>query len=163
MSGYMDRLLRVKEDRGAMANLRSILVESKKHRAWPVLSRLGINIDDSAWPWVAGLFATHPEVALTTNFGSTCRAIMANRDENVGDDNKMTPTERRFQHLLAAERGKELQDRILRMVLLAKAQGVPVNYEKLAADMKYWNDRTRTEWAQAFWGQSESTKDRGMA
>jgi CRISPR system Cascade subunit CasB len=37
------------------------------------------------------------------------------------------------------------------MVLIAKSQGVPVNYEKLEIDLKYWSDRTKTEWAAAFW------------
>ena len=37
------------------------------------------------------------------------------------------------------------------MLLVAKSQGVPVNYEQLETDLKYWNDRTRTEWAAAFW------------
>jgi len=163
MSGYMDRLQRYKENRGVMASLRCILVESKTHRAWSMLSRLGIGIDDPAWSWVAGLFATHPETASVGNFGATCRAIMVSRDEKPGDDNKMTPTERRFQHLLAAEQGKEVRDRVLRMVLLAKAQGVPVNYEKLATDLKCWNDHTKTEWAKAFWGQGESVENKGAA
>ena len=37
------------------------------------------------------------------------------------------------------------------MVLMAKSQGVPVNYEQLETDLKFWNDRTKTEWAAAFW------------
>jgi CRISPR type I-E-associated protein CasB/Cse2 len=37
------------------------------------------------------------------------------------------------------------------MVLMAKAQGVPVNYERLVVDLGYWNERTRREWASAFW------------
>jgi len=37
------------------------------------------------------------------------------------------------------------------MVVMAKSQGVPVNYEQLEKDLTYWNDRTKTEWARAFW------------
>jgi CRISPR type I-E-associated protein CasB/Cse2 len=37
------------------------------------------------------------------------------------------------------------------MVLMAKAQGVPVNYERLVVDLGYWNEGTRREWASAFW------------
>jgi CRISPR system Cascade subunit CasB len=80
---------------------------------------------------------------------------MDQRDGKRSGDDKLAPTERRFQQLLAAEGGHELFDRILRMVLMAKAQGVPVNYEKLEIDLKYkfLSDRTKTEWATAFWAQ----------
>ena len=37
------------------------------------------------------------------------------------------------------------------MVLMAKSQGVPINYEKLETDLNFWNDRTKTEWAGSFW------------
>lgn len=151
MSRLLERLRKCQDDRGMMANLRCILVDNKKHRAWPALNRLGVAIDNDVASFVAGLFATHPEVSSNGNFGATCKAIEQKRDDKRGDDSKLTPTERRFQHLLSAERGDELNDRILRMVLMAKSQGVPVNYEKLETDMKYWSDRTRTEWAAAFW------------
>lgn len=151
MSWLLERLRKCQDNRGMMANLRCILVENKKHRAWPALNRLGVAIDNDVAAFVAGLFATHPEVTTIVNFGATCKAIEQKRGEKHGDDNKLTPTERRFQHLLSAERGDELNDRIMRMVLMAKSQGVPVNYEKLETDLKYWSDRTKTEWAAAFW------------
>jgi len=151
MSWLLDRLRKCQDDRGMMANLRCILVDNKKHRAWPALNRLGVAIDNDVTPFIAGLFATHPEVTSVGNFGATCKAIEQKRGDKRGDDNKLTPTERRFQHLLSAEHGKELNDRILRMLLMAKSQGVPVNYEKLETDLKYWSDRTKTEWAAAFW------------
>lgn len=151
MSWLLERLRKYKDDRGMMANLRCVLVDNKKHRAWPALNRLGVDINDDTSSYVAGLFATHPEETLTGNFGATCKTIELRRSDKRGDDTKLTPTERRFQHLLAAERGSELNDRVLRMVLMAKSQGVPVNYAKLETDLKFWSDRTKTEWAAAFW------------
>lgn len=151
MSRLLERLRKCQNDRGMMANLRCILVDNKKHRAWPVLHRLGVDIDKEIPAFVAGLFATHPEVSSNGNFGATCKAIEQKRDDKRGDDSKLTPTERRFQHLLSAERGDELNDRVLRMVLMAKSQGVAVNYEKLLHDLQYWGDRTKTEWAASFW------------
>ncbi len=151
MSWLLERLRKCQDDRGMMANLRCILVANKKHRAWPALNRLGVSIDNDAAALVAGLFATHPEVTIVGNFGTTCKAIEQNRGEKHGDDSKLTPTERRFQHLLSAERGDELNDRVMRMVRLAKSQGVPVNYGKLETDLKFWGDRTKTEWASTFW------------
>ena len=158
MSWFLERLRKCKDDRGMMANLRCILVDNKKHRAWPALNRLGIRIDDDVSAYVTGLFATHPKETEKGNFGTTCKAIQRERGETQSNDNKLTPTERRFQHLLSAERN-ELIDRVLRMVLMAKSKGVRVNYEQLAIDIKYWNDRTKNEWASAFWTQGAASPE----
>jgi CRISPR system Cascade subunit CasB len=153
MSWLLERLRKYKDDREMMANLRCILVDNKKHRAWPALNRLGVEINDNVSAYVAGLFATHPEETSIGNFGVTCKAIEQKRGDKRNDDNKLTPTERRFQHLISAEKG-ELYGRVLRMVLLAKSQGVSVNYAKLVTDLKFWSDRTKTEWASAFWSRA---------
>lgn len=154
MSSLLERLVKFKENRGMMANLRCILVANKKHRAWPVLHRLGVKVDDDISAFVAGLYAMHPDVCTNKNFGTTCKAIERKRGDKPADDGKLTPTERRFQHLLSAEPGEELQQRVLRMILLAKAERVPVNYEKLLLDMRYWNERTKTDWATSYWAQN---------
>lgn len=155
MNRIMNRLERHKENRGLMANLRCVLVENKRHRAWPALNRIGVAINDLELAYVAGLFATHPESIADGNLGTTCRAVAQRRDEKGNKDEKMTPIERRFLHLLSAEKG-ELLSRVRRMVLMAKAEGLPVNYEKLAEDLKYWNDRVKTDWAVAFWAQGSA-------
>lgn len=154
MNTFLKQLRMCKEERGMMANLRCSLVESKKHRAWPALSRLGVGIGKE-YPlqvvaYVAGLYATHPEETEKGNFGSTCKAIERERKEQRGDNDKLTPTERRFQQMLAADY-EEILPRVMRMVLLAKSQGVPVNYEQLLTDLRYWSDRTKSEWAASFW------------
>lgn len=156
MSRFFERLRKHKDDRGLMAALRCIHVASKRHRAWPALNRLRVEIHDEVSAFIAGLFATHPAETSTGNFGDTCKAIEQKRGDKRSDDNKLTPTERRFQHLLTAEWGAELNDRVLRMVLMAKSQDVPVNYEELRKDLKFWSERTRTKWATAFWSQGTS-------
>jgi len=153
MNWLLERLHKYKDNRGMMANLRCVLVDNKKHRAWPVLHRLGVEINDEITAYVAGLFAVHPEPTPIGNFGATCKAIERSRSEQPSKDNKLTSTERRFQHLLSAEGRKECHERVTRMVLMAKSQGVPVNYEQLETDLKFWNDRTKTEWAVSFWTQ----------
>ncbi len=150
MSTFLERLRRCRDDRGMMANLRCILVENKKHRAWPVLSRLGVEIGNEAAAYVAGLYATHPDETAQGNLGATCKSIERERNEKRSDDNKLTPTERRFQQILAADR-HEVFERIMRMVKMAKSHGVPVNYAQLETDLRYWSDRTKTEWAASFW------------
>ncbi len=150
MSGLLERLRRRKDDRGIMAGLRCALVESKKHRAWPVLHRLGVDVTNRVAAVVAALYATHP-LEGQGNLGATCRLIQRRRGYGVSDDSKLNPVERRFLHLLAAEKGDELYQRVTRMVLLAKSLDVRVNYEQLETDLKFWNERTKTEWAAAFW------------
>lgn len=154
MSWLLEGLRKYKDNRGMMANLRCGLVDSKKHRAWPVLNRLGIAINDDISAFVAELFATHPEETSTGNIGTTCNHIERQRERQRSADAKLTPTERRFQHLLAAEPGEELHGRILRIVLMAKAHAIPVNYEQLEIDLRRFmknRDQIRTDWAAAFW------------
>lgn len=155
MSLLLDRLHKYENNRGMMANLRCVLVDSKKHRAWPVLYRLGIPIDNDVLAFIAGLFATHPEVTSSGNFGNTCKTIEIKRKETVSSDLKLTQTERRFQHLLAANK-EEVFDRVKRIVLMAKSQGIPVNYAQLETDLRVWGDGKRgadkkRDWAVAFW------------
>jgi CRISPR system Cascade subunit CasB len=144
------------------------LVEGKEHRAWAALSRIHVDVDDDVKALVAGLYATHPEEIDQGNLGSTCRILEVKRDGGSKGDDKVLPTERRFQHLLAAEAGRELFARVTRMVLMAKAQGVPVNYERLVVDLEFWQrgeigrERTRREWASAFWD-SQAAGSEGVA
>lgn len=149
MSHLLEQLRRRREERAMMAGLRCALVDSKKHRAWPVLHRLGVDVTDRRIAVVAGLFATHPNEG-KGNLGHTCRMIQHGRGDRRGDE-KLTPIERRFLHLLAAEKGDELFQRVTRIVYLAKSLDVPVDYGKLETDLRYWNDRTKSEWASSFW------------
>ena len=160
MSWLLEQLHKIRENRGMMADLRCGLVATKRHRAWPALSRLGISITDEISTLIAALYAMHPEEAHQGNFGTTCKAIEKSRGDGAtkSKESKLTPTERRFQHLLAAEKGEELHQRLTRLVLAATAQNAPVNYAKLETDLKAWRgfgDRTRTEWAATFWGSAE--------
>jgi CRISPR system Cascade subunit CasB len=152
MSSFLEQLERRKDDRGLMANLRCYLVDSKRSRAWPALHRLGIDIvNQPEESVVAALFATHPENHGLGNFGSLCRNIEYSRGDKRSDDSKLSPMERRFQHLLAAEQGDELHDRLGHLVRMAKAAGLPINYQQLLNDIKHWNTGTKTKWAAAYW------------
>lgn len=161
MSALLEQLRRIKDDRGTMADLRCVLVDGKKQRAWPALHRIHVRIEDDVKSLVAGLYATHPEEAGQGNLGTTCKQIEAKRDGGAKGEDKLTPTERRFQHLLAAEAGDELFSRVTRLVLMAKAQSVPVNYEQLVVDLGFWNERTRREWASSYWNAYATSEEGG--
>jgi len=165
MSALLAQLRRFRDNRGLMADLRCALVREKRHRAWPALGRLNVDVTDENAAVVSGLFATHPEETHHGNFGATCRTIQSHRGESVSRDKeaRITPTERRFQHLLAAEPGEELHKRVTRFVLLAKSQGVPVNFVQLEKDLTNWSDRVRAEWAGAFWTPAMATAEESGA
>lgn len=147
----IESLRKNKNDRGILANLRCVLIENKRHRAYPALHRLGVDITDLVSAHIAGLYATHPEETSTGNIGNTCKAI--EKADGKSRDEKLSPTERKFQYLLSASRD-EIFDRITRVILMAKSQGIPVNYGQLEKDLRFWSERTKTEWASEFWSKA---------
>ena len=93
-------LRQLKSDRGAMADLRRALNPAQRHRAWPLLARVG-GIDNPRIEAVAGLFAYHPDETPGGNLGTTCRRL-------AGENNSF---EARFHRLLACDRD-EICDRL---------------------------------------------------
>jgi CRISPR system Cascade subunit CasB len=133
-------LRQLRNDRGAMANLRCALNPSRHTRAWPLLGHVG----GIGWPiyeTVAGLFAYHPDETHAGNLGTTCRHLAS---ENNSFDV-------RFRRLLSCDRD-EIVERIRPVGLAAKAKGIPINYEELFTDLWYWSDRVKARWAREFWG-----------
>ncbi len=140
----LDRLRQLKDDRGAMADLRCALSPAKLPRAWPLLARVG-GIGNPRIEAVAGLFAYHPDETHAGNLGTTCLRL---KEQNESFD-------ARFRRLLACDRD-EICERLRPMILAAKAKGIPVNYEELFADLCYWGDNVKARWAREYWGATES-------
>lgn len=139
-AALLAHLRRLKEDRGAMANLRGALKPSLRHRAWPLLGQFNrLAIGERRYETVAGLFAHNPEHDPSVgNLGDTCRQL--SKEHSTFDG--------RFRRMLACDR-EEICDHI-RPVVLAK--GARVNYEQLFCDLWYWSDSVKVKWARAFWG-----------
>ncbi|MCS6805131.1 MAG: type I-E CRISPR-associated protein Cse2/CasB [Acidobacteriota bacterium] len=137
---FLKYLRQLKNDRGAMADLRRALNPAQRHRAWPLLARFG-GIGNARYETVAGLFAHHPEETNAGNLGTTCRQLGAEHNTFEG----------RFRRLLACDR-EEICDHIRPVVFVAKSKGVPVNYEQLFVDLWYWSDAVKVRWAAEFWG-----------
>jgi CRISPR system Cascade subunit CasB len=93
---------------------------------------------------VAGLFAYHPDETQSGNLGATCRRLAAEKNS----------FDARFQRLLSCDRD-EICERLRPVVLTAKAQGIPINYEELFADLCYWGENVKARWAQKYWGAPE--------
>lgn len=138
-------LRQLKNDRGAMADLRCALSPSpaKRARAWPLLAQVD-GIGDICKETVVGLFAYHPDETDSGNLGTTCRRLAAGNNSFDG----------RFRRLLSCDRN-EICERLRPVVLAAKAKGVRVNYEKLFVDLRYWGGSVKAHWAREYWGAAE--------
>jgi len=132
-------LRQVKNDRGAMADLRCALNPARRARAWPLLARVG-GVDRPIYETVAGLFAYYPEETRAGNLGTTCRRLAA---ENQSYD-------ARFRRLLSCDR-EEICERLRPIILAAKAKDVRINYEQLFADLHYWGEKVKARWAREYW------------
>ena len=137
-------LRKLKNDRGAMADLRCALNPTKLPRAWQLLAPVG-GIGNPRIEILAGLFAYHPDETHSGNLGTTCLALKA-QNESFGA---------RFRRLLACDRD-EICERLRPIILAAKAKGIPVNYEQLFADLCYWSPSVKARWAQEYWSAPES-------
>ncbi|MBZ5514846.1 MAG: type I-E CRISPR-associated protein Cse2/CasB [Acidobacteriia bacterium] len=133
-------LRRLKNDRGAMADLRCALSPTKLPRAWPLLARVG-GIGNPRIEAVVGLFAYHPDETDNGNLGTTCLRLKKQNESFDG----------RFRRLLSCDRD-EICERLRPVVLAARAKGIPINYEELFADLCYWGDNVKARWAQEYWG-----------
>jgi CRISPR system Cascade subunit CasB len=132
-------LRQLRNDRGAMADLRCALNPAKLPRAWPLLARVG-GIGNPRIETVAGLFAYHPGETDIGNLGTTCLCL---KEQNQSFD-------ARFRRLLACD-CDEICDRLRPVILAAKAKGIPVNYEQLFVDLCWW-ESAKARWAKEYWG-----------
>lgn len=140
-------LRQLRNDRGAMADLRCALNPARRTRAWPLLARVG-GIGRPIHENVVGLFAYHPDETHTGNIGTTCRHL-------AGENNSF---DGRFRRLLSCDRD-EIGERLRPVILAAKAKGIPVNYEELFADLCYWGDNVKARWAREYWGAPVETEE----
>jgi len=142
-----------REDRQALAHLRRGL--GKKPGAAPemfpyIVPWLPNNVhpqEEIAYYTIASLFAVHPAVTNSGNMGDHMTATAEKgREEAV---------ERRFVALLAAH-PDDLPDFLRQAISYLASKEVPVNWNRLFHDMRYWShsdygDRIRKQWATAFW------------
>src|SRR5438105_13260540 len=83
----------IRNDRGAMANLRSLRTPAREFRAWPLLARADA-LQNRTKRAVAGLYALHPDEAESGNMGDVCGRLA----------NEHRSFDLRFQRLLSCTR-----------------------------------------------------------
>jgi len=141
----------LEQNRGPLALLRRGLSEGTQQDAWPVLGRLfgELAVGHPVFETIAGCFALYPfeKAPAIGNFGETTRRTMP--DEKMRDEKE---PHTRFRRLLACDDQEAICQHVPHVVRLAKSsKDAPVNYRQLFLDLWWWNDRTKVEWAKAYW------------
>ncbi len=134
-------------DRAALAQLRRCLARDLG-RALCRVGRLFNRVPDYALDdavLVAALFASHQEHRQGVGLGKAFREL---RDGAGG-----ASVEKRFVALLDSER-EDLPGRLRQAVFLLRAKGVGLDWERLLADLRRWDQpsrRVQRDWARQFW------------
>lgn len=144
---------------GARANLRRGASIATRHLAWPLVRQCGGDLRHPAWTAIGAAFAFYPqpqrerEPAYKYNLGAACNELAAPTRKK--GKSSFDP---RFRRLLAAQSARQLCERILPVVRLAKAKGVDVYYEELLWALLGWDaadtarrERIRIRWASSYW------------
>lgn len=149
---FLAKLHRITADRGKMAALRRGASEATRHQAWPVLHELGADVGCITSRTVGALFAEHPEAeSKSWSLGETFRRIAL---DGVTDFKMPTSYEMRFRRLLACDSADDVAGQLKAWVRLAKAKGLPVNYEQMFWDLDGWErsaEDIKLRWARGFW------------
>lgn len=162
---FVAALVRECIDRGTRAELRRYWSERGKHYAYPVLGKLRA-IDNQPREVVAALFATHDRDTLRAHRKGGLSVGGAFLDLAGGSRSKPAydSTERHFRRLLACDSLDELALQLHRLVKRLERDSVPLDYEKLLRDLRFWSksaERVKTDWSLDFWQAStDSETDR---
>lgn len=149
-----ERLARLRKrcaDPGFRASLRHWLSDAGRPRAYQALMDLRGTLEDEDFNTVAALYAHHPDHSdHGGNLGHLCCVLSAG----------LSTFEGRFKRLLLCD-AEGLRQRLRPVILAARAKGIAVDYQRLYLDLRSWDhgfygDRVRKDWAQDFWGQSET-------
>ena len=142
---FLSFLQRYRNDRGALANLRGSISETRRANAWPLLAGFkGADaIGNHAYETVAALWAGDADshASDSMNLGATLAKLKSEHNS----------FELRFKRLLTCDRA-EIPDRVATVVHAAQAKGMAVSYARLLSDLLCWGDDVKVSWAKSFWG-----------
>ncbi|NUN10683.1 MAG: type I-E CRISPR-associated protein Cse2/CasB [Ignavibacteriaceae bacterium] len=155
-SGFTEYLTNLKENKAAMAILRRAAAFSPGE--YPpqyqyVVPFLKEGEYDLPFFLASSLFALHPELKATGNFGDSFRKLAAAvSSESI---------ELRFNSLIQCHTD-DLQYHLRNAVSLFSSKGIAVNYEELFRAIKNWNHPDRfvqRQWARSFWKREEKNEN----
>lgn len=154
---------RCKKDKGLAARLRRADNPATEYQSWELLGWFGVDIgkDYERLPFVTVAAAISKAKAERNGSMTLGKAILACYD----NDRDSGQAKARLRRLLACNELGEVC-RILRSVLtlIDSKVGQPLDYVRLLRQLKYFGQRTKTQWAQEFYGQPvESEGKEGVA
>ena len=150
-------------DKGMAARLRRADNPATEYQSWELLGWFGVNIekDHERLPFVTIAAAISKAKAERNGSMTLGKAILACYD----NDRDSGQAKARLRRLLACNDLGEAC-RILRSVLtlIDSKVGQPLDYVRLLRQLKYFGQKTKTQWAQEFYGQpAESEGKEGAA
>ena len=133
-------------NRAALAELRRSLTQAPGTyvRAYRYVPPYVHNLFDrqrDAYFLVAGLFATHSDVAADETLGASIKKLYLEKDSSDS-------VEKRFITLLDADE-TQLPYRLRQMISLLRSEGIPVDYLSLLKHLTSWDHPER--WVQRLW------------
>ncbi len=152
IKGLLDYLQSRREDRGVMADLRHGLSPTTEYRAWPHIAMwcdLGKNRSRRIMLTVSAAFAIHGRSVPGSNLGSVLRDIATG--DGRGEKGLAT-FDARFRRFLSCSTAEEVCDHLPGVIRAAERKGVALDLARLYADLTYWGERIKVNWARSYWG-----------
>ncbi|MBB3062817.1 type I-E CRISPR-associated protein Cse2/CasB [Microbulbifer rhizosphaerae] len=150
---FVDAVIdRCKKDKGMAARLRRADNPATEYQSWELLGSLGVDLEKEyeRLPFVTTAAAIAKSKAGHNGSLTLGKAILACYD----NDRESDQAKARLRRLLACDERAEVC-RILRPVLtlIDSKVGQPLDYGRLLRQLRYFGQRTKTQWAQEFYGQ----------
>lgn len=144
-----------KENRGMMADLKRGFNTASEDRAWPYVATwcdLTSDRQRTIYQTIMAAYAHHPEVGNHGNMGHVLRTIAMG--DNRGEKGLKT-FDGVFRRLLTCDSAEQVCVRIRGVIRAAAQKSIRINYAQLFKDLWYWGERTKLQWASAYWGTIE--------
>lgn len=150
---FVDAVIeRCEKDKGIAARLRRADNPATEYQSWELLGWFGVDIekDYERLPFVTVAAAIAKAKAERNGTLTLGRAIAACYKDGSNDDQAKA----RVRRLLACSDLSEVC-RILRplLTLIDSRVGQPLDYVRLLQQLRFFNHRSKTQWAQEFYGQ----------
>ena len=147
------------DNREVLSHLRRGFTPGTESYCWPFIAHycnLSRSRDRQIWTLIAAGFALHGRSLPCGNMGTTLKNLALEGNSGKTEDalNSFDP---RFRRLLSAD--LETVCRLLGpLIRMAKARNqIPVDFECLYNDLRYWGEKVKLRWVQSYWTGDENT------
>jgi len=136
-----------KDNVGVMADLKKSLRVGSSHKAWPhitFLCDITNQREEHIVRTLAGLYSHHPQHSPRMgNLGSSLKVLAIRRDPGT--------FERHIKRIVSVNSIQSITALLPFYVRMLKNEGVPINYQVLLEDLKYFGDKVSKNWCKSFY------------